>query len=904
MKIAKRLLCLLLVLCSLMSITVPAMATEAPTEVATEIPTEAATEVPTEAVTGAPTEAPTEVPTEAPTEVPTEAPAEVPTEAPTEDVNTSIEAKKYDNDSGAWYNLNWALSGGTLTITGSGEMHEVSYSEYPWYQYVGQIMKIVVGNYVDKISGDAFYGQSGVTSVSIGSSVKSIGNRAFYNCTSLKSVKIPASVKQIGNTAFRYCSNLESVNFATGSQMTSLLYATFRDCKKLVSVTLPDGLTSIGWGAFAGCSNLSSISLGSQLKTIGESAFESCAKLQEVEFPASIQSIDKYAFYGCKSLSSVDLPDGLETLGDYAFAHCTALSGFVKIPATVTNWGQCTFINSNLQEVAIYAPRDVGSSAFQNCKNLTRVTIGDGVTGIGGDAFSNTALSEVALPDSVTHIGSSAFNHCTALHTVKFSSGLTNLGMNAFDGSAITSAILPDSVTSIGVDCFQNCTALTTVKLGSGIMEIPNYAFQNCSGLKSVTLNNSITQIGVYAFNGCKSLTTINWPESLDEIGERAFQNCDALISITLPSSLRYIDTGAFGHCNLLESVTLLSKDYAKIKTKSFTNCPSLVKFKTYSTNTQYEDFDADVFYDTPSVTIYGWAGTASEKYASENNIPFVAITGLDAPVPRKIQNTVSGIHVYWNPAEFAATYSLYRATSANGTYNLVKSGIKATHYTDTTVSSGKSYFYKVVSCNGPYGSGKSDAIGITFVSTPDITSRINKVAGIKLEWNKITGATGYAIYRKSYSGTDAWVRVKTITSGSTLTWTDESVKNNNGTAYRYTVRALAGSNRTILSGCRNTGRTMVRLCSQVMTSAAKTSSTSIKCAWTTSSKVTGYEVRFVVNGSVYKTVTIGNYATGVKTFTGLKAGQTYQIQVRTYKKVSGVGSFYSAWSEAKYITL
>ncbi len=273
---------------------------------------------------------------------------------------------------------------------------------------------------------------------------------------------------------------------------------------------------------------------------------------------------------------------------------------------------------------------------------------------------------------------------------------------------------------------------------------------------------------------------------------------------------------------------------------------------------------------------------------------------------PHKITNVVSGVHVYWKAVSGAEKYGLWRSENGvNGTYKWIANPTTA-HYTDTSVTSGKTYHYKVTAVHPLTGehTAKSEAISTVYVSTPDITARYNKAAGIKLEWNKITGATGYAIYRKSYSGTDAWVRVKTITSGSTLTWTDESVKNNNGTVYRYTVRALAGSNRTILSGCRNTGRTMVRLCSQVMTSAAKASSTSIKCAWTTSSKVTGYEVRFVVNGSVYKTVTIGNYATGVKTFTGLKTGRTYQIQVRTYKTVSGVGSFYSAWSEAKYITL
>ena len=220
-------------------------------------------------------------------------------------------------------------------------------------------------------------------------------------------------------------------------------------------------------------------------------------------------------------------------------------------------------------------------------------------------------------------------------------------------------------------------------------------------------------------------------------------------------------------------------------------------------------------------------------------------------------------------------------------------------------LESGKTYYYKITildTMNNVH-SAKSAAIGITYVSTPDIIKRENKAAGVVLSWNKISGATGYAIYRKPFNG-NTWTRVKTITGNTTFTWTDTSVKANNGTVYKYTIRALAGSNMKTLSGCRNTGRTMVRLASRTLSSATKASSTSIKCSWTTSSAVTGYEVRFMVGDTVYKTVTIGNYKTGVKTFKDLKAGQTYKIQVRTYKKVEGVGSFYSAWSTAKTVSL
>ena len=272
---------------------------------------------------------------------------------------------------------------------------------------------------------------------------------------------------------------------------------------------------------------------------------------------------------------------------------------------------------------------------------------------------------------------------------------------------------------------------------------------------------------------------------------------------------------------------------------------------------------------------------------------------------PYKIANVVSGVHVYWTGAEGVTKYGLWRSeTGKNGEYKWIANPT-VPHFTDTKVESGKTYFYKVTYLNTDYNvhTNKSEAIGVTFVSTPDITSRFNKAAGITLGWEKIEGATGYAIYRKSYSGNDAWVRVGTIEGNSTFTWQDTSVKNSNGTVYKYTIRALAGADMKTLSGCRNAGRTMARLTSRTLNSALKNGTNGVKCNWNTSSAVTGYEVRFMVGDVVYTTYTVGNYKTGTKTFSGLPTGQTYKIQVRSYLKIDGMG-FYSAWSTAKNVTL
>ena len=304
-----------------------------------------------------------------------------------------------------------------------------------------------------------------------------------------------------------------------------------------------------------------------------------------------------------------------------------------------------------------------------------------------------------------------------------------------------------------------------------------------------------------------------------------------------------------------------------------------------------------------PAGTYYLRFWSSGRKYDTYNSLArfyIVEDENIAAPKISKIVNTVQGSHVYWNKVSGATNYTVYRSTSKTGFYKRLIT-TSAVHYTDTTVESGKTYYYKIKANKGSIQSGASAAMGIVFVDTPDLTLRVNRSVGIGLGWNKITGATGYAIYRKT---TGSWVRVATISGNNTFTWNDTSVKSKNGTVYHYTIRALAGSNMKTLSGCRNTGRTMVRLFTPTISSAVKASSTSLKATWNRNSSATGYEVRLMVDSNVYKTYTYGNNKTIVKTIIGLPSGKTYKVQVRSYKKVSGVGSFYSAWSAAKYVTL
>ncbi|MBQ7696997.1 MAG: leucine-rich repeat domain-containing protein [Paludibacteraceae bacterium] len=209
------------------------------------------------------------------------------------------------------------------------------------------LTSITIPNSVTSIGKQTFVGCSSLTSVTIGNSVTSIGEQTFVDCSSLTSITIPNSVTHIGWNAFEDCSSLTSVTI--GNSVTSIYEQTFYNCSSLISVIIPNSVTSIRWGAFSYCYSLKSIIIPNSVTSIGASAFELCIALTSITIPNSVTSIERFAFDGCTSLKSVIMESATPpTVGRSAFNITTPIYvplGALKAYQEDDNWK-----NYNLRE--------------------------------------------------------------------------------------------------------------------------------------------------------------------------------------------------------------------------------------------------------------------------------------------------------------------------------------------------------------------------------------------------------------------------------------------------------------------------------------------------------------------------------------------------------------------------
>ncbi len=261
-------------------------------------------------------------------------------------------------------------------------------------------------------------------------------------------------------------------------------------------------------------------------------------------------------------------------------------------------------------------------------------------------------------------------------------------------------------------------------------------------------------------------------------------------------------------------------------------------------------------------------------------------------------------INLLWSPVSGADSYKLYRSESETGGYEPAAT-VSATDYTDTDLTTGKTYYYKVKALDkkGPteIAGDYSPAASASVCPNKPYAFTAETVPGtrIDLRWSPADGAAGYTVSRAtSYSGS-----YSQIASISGTSYADTSL--DFYTDYYYKISAYALNGTTKVYGAKSDVAFSNGISVVLGVPSAKVSSYSyngIKISWNEISGASGYEVyrATVSNGAYSKVYSATPGSTVSYTDTGLTTGNTYYYKVMAYRTVNGKnvnGSFSSVIS-------
>ncbi len=394
--------------------------------------------------------------------------------------------------------------------------------------------------------------------------------------------------------------------------------------------------------------------------------------ITSIKFPSTTVSIGYLAFYYAWNLTgSVSIPATVKSISDYAFYGCSSISAFSVVSSNTRYSSSNGVLFNKAQDTLFLFPqlkagnyvipttvKHVGASAFENCYNLSTVTLPSSLVSVGSYAFSYCSgiTGSLTLPSTLKKLSDGAFYGCWNITgSVSIPASLTDLGEYCFfESNNITSFNVNGSnsvyYSNEGVLYSKNADTLFICPGGkTGTFTIPatvkligSYAFYKCSKLTgTIIIPSLVDYIGYYSFYGCNLISSYEVNANNvyfgSENGVLMSKNKDRIITFPvsksgnyrMPSTIKQIDPGAFAYCSNISGSLNIPATVNVIGDFAFYGCNQITGFEVESGNSKYSSKEGIIFNQNQDSLLI-CPLTKSGKYSIPNTVKYIGYSAFD----------------------------------------------------------------------------------------------------------------------------------------------------------------------------------------------------------------------------------------------------------------------------------
>ena len=239
--------------------------------------------------------------------------------------------------------------------------------------------------------------------------------------------------------------------------------------QEALGMTFPDQpVREIARGGFSFSDFAHRIVLPETITYFGNAAFKA-SSVTAFSHRAEEITMEEECFSQCKQLKTVNFYDDPVRLGDYCFSD-SAITELTGEQCDLTTGRYCFMNLPELERVAFEGDIRLGDYGFQHGTHPCTVTFSGGNIELGSYAFSDSGIETLEIGKCQRGaIGESAFGKCKNLTAVTLEEGVAEIGSYVFmDCPQLAAVRLPESLKQIGADVFVNCSSDLVIEVPAG----------------------------------------------------------------------------------------------------------------------------------------------------------------------------------------------------------------------------------------------------------------------------------------------------------------------------------------------------------------------------------------------------------------------------------------------------